>query len=420
MSVRIPEQVRFVVNRIRERLWVKPLVICLFSIMGALAARAADGTGLGKVAPEVSTETIETLLSIMASSMLVIATLAVASMVSAYASASTTATPRSFALVVADDVSQNALSTFTGAFIFSIVALTAAKNDYFGTAGRFTLFVLTVAVFALVIVTFVGWVDRIARLGRLGSTVDKVEAAAASALRRRRQAPALDGVPAAHPPQDGLPLFAPAVGYVQRIDVAALQAFATEVHGRVVVAALPGAFVAPDRPIAHLRCERRDLDVAPVLEAFTIGGDRLFDTDPQFGFVVLSEIAGRALSPAINDPGTAIDVIGTLVRLFTLWVRSTADEPHAPTHDRVEVPELAVRDLFDGAFTALARDGAGMVEVGVRLQEAFRSLASLGDVAVRDAAIHHSRMALAHSERALALPEEIAAVREAARSVAAA
>ncbi len=134
---------------------------------------------------------------------------------------------------------------------------------------------------------------------------------------------------------------------------------------------------------------------------------------------MLSEIAGRALSPAINDPGTAIDVIGTLVRLFTLWVRSTADEPHAPTHDRVEVPELAVRDLFDGAFTALARDGAGMVEVGVRLQEAFRSLASLGDVAVRDAAIHHSRMALAHSERALALPEEIAAVREAARSVAA-
>lgn len=52
-------------------------------------------------------------------------------MVSAYASASRTATPRTFPLVVADDVSQNALSTFVGAFIFSAVSLTAVKNDYF-------------------------------------------------------------------------------------------------------------------------------------------------------------------------------------------------------------------------------------------------------------------------------------------------
>lgn len=406
-----PDRLRFIINRIRERLWVKPLAVCLVSIAGAFVAKIADRTPLAHVAPEISIESIETLLSIMAASMLVIATFAVASMVSAYASASNTATPRSFKLVVADDVSQNALSTFVGAFIFSIVALTAVMNDYFQTAGRFTLFVLTVSVFALVIVTFVRWVDRIARLGRLGTTIDRVEEATAAALRRRRDAPSLRGLPLVRLPQEGQPVFAPTAGYVQRIDIGALQAFATEARGRVAIAALPGAFASPGRPLAYISCEG-EIDRAQVARAFMIGGERLFDDDPRFGFVVLSEIAGRALSPAVNDPGTAIDIIGTLVRLFMLWVEpdETKDSPAA--YDRVEVPELSVRDLFDDAFTAIARDGAGTIEVVVCLQKTFGSLASLDDTDVRDAAVDHARMALTRSEKALELPEEIAAVRE--------
>lgn len=413
MALGTPDRLRFLINRIRERLWVKPLVVCLLSITGVFVAKAADRTQLREIAPDVSVESIETLLSIMAASMLVIATFAVASMVSAYASTSSTATPRSFALVVADDVSQNALSTFVGAFIFSVVALTASKNDYFQTTGRFALFVLTVAVFALVVVTFVRWVDRIARLGRLGTTIDKVEAATASALLRRRGAPALDGLPADEDPQGAQPVFAPTVGYVQRIDVGALQAFATKVRGRVLVAALPGTFAAPGRPVAYITREAAEFDPAEVAQGFVIGGERLFDDDPRFGLVVLSEIAGRALSPAVNDPGTAIDIIGTLVRLFTLWIQSAeAGDSPAPAYDRVEVPELSVRDLFDDAFTAIARDGAGVLEVAARLQKAFQSLASLDDSAVREAAAYHARMALARSEKALGLPEEIATVRE--------
>jgi uncharacterized membrane protein len=175
---------------------VKPLVVCLLSIGAAFVARLADDTDLAQYVPRIAAESVESLLSIMASSMLVIATFSVASMVSAYASASNTATPRSFALVVADDASQNALSTFVGAFIFAIVALTAMKNGYFGKAGVFILFALTVTGFGIVIVTFVRWVDRIARLGRMGSTIGKVEKAAARALERRRDAPTLRGASA--------------------------------------------------------------------------------------------------------------------------------------------------------------------------------------------------------------------------------
>lgn len=420
MIASIADRLRFLVNRLRERLWVKPLAACMISIVGVFMAKAADRTGLRQIAPEVSLESVETLLSVMASSMLVIATFAVASMVSAYSSTSSIATPRSFTLVIADDRSQNALSTFVGAFIFSIVALTAAKNDFFHTAGRFALFALTAAVFALVIITFVRWVDRIARLGRLGTTIEKVEAAAAAALTRRRDAPTLHGVPARRALDNARPVFAPVVGYVQRVDIAALQDFATKIGGRIAVAALPGTFAAPGRPLAHVRCEDPEFDAEQVTDAFAIGGERRFDDDPRFGLVVLSEIAGRALSPAVNDPGTAIAIIGTLVRLFTHWSRPVeAKDSTAPDFDRVEVPEVLVRDMFDDAFTAIARDGAGIFEVAVRLQKAFASLASLGDEAIREAAIHHARIALARSEKALEIPEEAAAIRDLARSVAA-
>ena len=416
----IADRLRFIVNRLRERLWVKPLAICMVSIAGVFVAKAADRTGLWQIAPQVSVESVETLLSVMAASMLVIATFAVGSMVSAYSSTSRTATPRTFTLVIADDMSQNALSVFVGAFIFSIVSLAAVKNDYLQTAGHFALFVLTLAVFALVLFTFVRWVDRIARLGRLGTTIDKVEAATAAALIRRRDTPVLNGVPARRPLDGARSVFAPSVGYVQHIDIAVLQNFATEIQGRVAVAALPGTFAAPGRPLAYVSGEDQKFDDAQVTNAFVIGGERLFDDDPRFGLVVLSEIAGRALSPAVNDPGTAIDIIGTLVRLFTLWSKPVeAEGSSAPAYDRVEVPEVSVRDMFDDAFTAIARDGAGILEVSVRLQKALASLASLSDAAIREASIQHARMALARSEKALDLPEEIAAVRDLAQFAAA-
>jgi uncharacterized membrane protein len=236
------DRLRFFLNRIGERLWVKPLMMCVVSIVWVFVAKTADRAGLGYVVPAVSPESIETLLRIISSSMLVIATLAVASMVSAYASASTTATPRTFALVISDDVSKNALSIIIGAFIFSIVALIALQNDYFGVAGHFALFTLTLAVFAIVIVTFVHWVDSIARLGRLGTTITKAEEATACAIQRRRCAPTLRGVPVGLRRDDAQAIYSQAIGYVQLVDIAALQAHAEKLKLSVTIAALPGTW----------------------------------------------------------------------------------------------------------------------------------------------------------------------------------
>ena len=89
--------------------------------------------------------------------------------------------PRSFVLIVGDDVSQNAFSVFIGAFIFSVVALVAGMNGLnSGRVSQFILFSLTILVLIAIIITFIWWVDNIARLGRLGHTIDKVETTAGS------------------------------------------------------------------------------------------------------------------------------------------------------------------------------------------------------------------------------------------------
>ena len=411
------ESLKFALHRIGERLWVKPLLVCILSVFGVVLASLADGTGLAEVVPAVSEESIETLLKIVAASMLVMATFAVGSMVSAYASASGSATPRSFPLVIADDVSQNALSTFIGVFIFSIVALVALMNGFYDRAGRFALFLLTAVAFALVVIAFVRWVDRIARLGRLGNTIMKVEAAALAAIEARGAAPRLGGIEPTDGSTQGRPAVSSKIGYVQGLNVSGLQKRAETSGLRITVAALPGAFSTPDRPLALVSADSGgpvdDDDLAAVVEAFRIGDDRTFESDPRFGLVVLSEIASRALSPAVNDPGTAIDVTGSLIRLLSRWAALEGEDAEI-RYDRVAVPRLRADDLFDDAFTGIARDGAATIEVGIRLQKALATLVALGSASVRAAGLRHATLALARAENALSFPPDLETLRRVA------
>ncbi|MGM0768376.1 MAG: DUF2254 domain-containing protein [Pseudomonadota bacterium] len=409
----------FRINRLRERLWFRPLVFSVLSVICVFAARLIDGSELSALLPSISRDTVETLLSILAASMLVIATFAVGSMVSAYTSASSNATPRAFNLVLRDDVSQTAHSTFVGSFIYSVVARVAVEEGYFEPTGYFTIFVASMCVFAIVIMVFVGWVDRIARLGLLGPIIDKTERATMLMLKTRRDSPTLGGKPAGAAPFQGEAVVVPAPGHLQEIHVQSLQMWAESANARLRVAALPGDFLMPGDALAWVAFdsppESADWQES-VVGCFTMGPDRVFDQDPRFGFVVLSEIAVRALSPGINDPGTAIKVVQTMIRLLDVWYRESDGETTGVTYDRIEVPELSMRGLFDDAFTAIGRDGAAMVEVAAGLQTALVSLMGQDNQAMAEAARHHSRLALARSEQAMVMTEDIAAVRRAARS----
>jgi uncharacterized membrane protein len=191
----------------------------------------------------------------------------------------------------------------------------------------------------------------------------------------------------------------------------ALQDAAEEMRAEIAVACLPGSFIGPGQPIAYVMKGTSELDERAgkgMADAFLIEPERSYEEDPRFGLIVLSEIAARALSPAVNDPGTAITILGSFIRLLAFWVEPAEDGATAEIrYDRVHVPRLSLNDMFDDAFTAIARDGAGTVEVGIRLQKALRSLAAIGDLEMTAIAGTHSKAAMQRAGHALQLDADI-------------
>ena len=73
--------------------------------------------------------------------------------------------------------------------------------------------------------------------------------------------------------------------------------------------------------------------------------------------------------------------------------------------------------MFDDVFAPIARDGAGMVEIHLRLQKAFLALWGADRAAFSVAATRHSEAALARAEAELKLEPERRAVREVAAKI---
>ncbi|MBK7108806.1 MAG: DUF2254 domain-containing protein [Bacteroidetes bacterium] len=404
------ENLKYFFQKLTSKLWFRPLIFCLISIGIALLGHLADNSFLVDIVPVIEKKSLENLLTNISASMLVIAIFAVGSMISAYSAATGTATPRSFKLIVADDVSQNALSVYIGSFIFSIVASVALRNEYYGQAGTFTLFILTLFVFAVVILTFLRWVERISKLGRLGHTIKKIEEVTFKALENRIDEPYLGGVPQFENAENGIPVFADKVGYVQYIYMSKLQSLAKHYNVTITIKCIPGVFVSDDKPIAYIHNEN-NLDVVDkdkIIKAFSIDNSRSFVYDPRFGLIALSEISSRALSPAINDPGTAIAIIGSHVRLFTFWLKALKENKKAEIkYDKIHVPIIALDDMFEDAFRPIARDGANNIEVMLRLQKAFISLSHAGNSEAKEIAAKHSRAAFERAELAMTFKSDL-------------
>jgi len=75
------ERLRFMLNHLHDRLWLKPLVVCLLSVGAVFLAKLADDTGWMQRLPEISADSVEKILSITAASMLVMATFSAGAMV---------------------------------------------------------------------------------------------------------------------------------------------------------------------------------------------------------------------------------------------------------------------------------------------------------------------------------------------------
>jgi uncharacterized membrane protein len=394
--------------QLTRRLWFRAALFSLGGVATALLAILLRPLIPPDLGARIGAEAVDTILHIMASSMLAVTTFSLGAMVSAYAAAASGVSPRATTLLLEDTKAQNALSAFLGAFLFSIVGVIALSTGLYGQQGRVVLFVVTLAVIAFVVVTLLRWIDYLSRLGRTGETIARVEEAALQALRDRAERPHLGGTAPAAAMQLEHPVAAAEIGYLCHIDMRALEALAATLKTRLHVTCLPGAFVTPSSVL--MRAERRlsDDQLAQARTAFAIREARSFDFDPRFGLSVMSEIGSRALSPAVNDPGTAIDVIGRGVRILSAW--SARRGQAEPEFAHVAAPALSTRDLFEDFFAPLARDGATAPQVMVRILKGLSALAACGDAEMAAEARRQARLVRDRAMAALDFPADRDAV----------
>lgn len=405
------KNIKFLLEKLMQKLWFKPLVFLLLSIAIVLVARLADDSFIVEIVPNIGKDSLDNLISIISSSMLVISVFAVGSMISAFSSGSNVATPRSFELIISDKITQNALSVFIGSFIYSVVVTIALEDSAYGEAGYSILFLLTIVIFAVVILTFLSWVEQISKLGRLNHIIKKAEDATLDAIKERKNEPRMGGAPVMKKSHEGTPLMSSKIGYIQHIKMNTLQELAEALDATFRLNCIPGSFTAPDKPILYLYSKNNvlsDDSLDQIRNAFVIKDNRSFYADPRFGLTVLSEIASKALSSGINDPGTAIAVIGSYVRIFTTWVQHTDNvQIKKITYNRIEVPELSIADMFDDAFLPVARDGADNLEVMIRLQKALMSIANISSADTKKLVGLHARKAFERSKLAMEYQDDL-------------
>jgi len=399
----------WVLSRIRRTLWVR---VSLYAALGVFAALIASLSGQllpGSAPLDISTDAIESLLTIIASSMLAVTTFSVGALTTAYAGATTNATPRATPLLTEDEVVQQTLSTFVGSFLFSIVGLIALKVSFYGSYGRAVLFIGTLLVILMIVIALLRWINRLTKLGRVADTNARIENATDEAMKARIAAPFLGGG-VLLPSESGAPLTSVCVGYVQFINIKALSEISKKLDVDIDVHVLPGNFVFHGSLLVRIVQDAAaitDETARCIREVFTIAPLRTFDEDPRFGLVVLSEVALRALSPAVNDPGTAIDVISRQTRLLSFWGDAwQRAKTTAPEYPRIRVAALQYDDMFEDAFNLVGRDAAGQIDVLLRLVKSLQALTTIGPSASRTAAQHQLDVILARAADKLQSPDD--------------
>ncbi|MCA0919956.1 DUF2254 domain-containing protein [Pseudooceanicola nanhaiensis] len=386
-------------------LYVRVLLIALLAIVAIGLAKI-----FGRLIPPgleglVGADTVDQLLRIIADSMLAVTTFSLGVMAATHRAVSSTWTPRAHQILLQDTTTHTVLATFVGAYLYALLAIILRDTEVFRAQELVVLFGVTCFVLLLIIVAIIRWISHLEVLGSLIETASRVEDQTAIAFDMRCEHAALGCHPLREaPPEDTHAVRARDTGFVQQIFQDVLQDAAETADAKVWLLIPVGRFVHRGEVLARISRADETLEEA-VHRNISIGSLRNFTQDPHFGLLCLSEIGQRALSPGVNDPGTAIDITGRIARILMRQDRPM--DPGEVLHDRLWVPPLDRAALITDTLEPLARDGAGQVEVGLALRRSLTALRSHPDPVIAETAAAVAIRALDRAKAAMTHPHDL-------------
>lgn len=407
---------RSLTERLRDRLYVVPLVIVAGSIAAARITTLLDHSTDADTATAwlltVSVAGGRAIAAAVAAATITVAAIVFSITALSSQIAATQYSPRAVAGFLEDRLQKVVIGLIFGTFVFSLLVLADLSGVPYADPGTQSSLSVT---FVLILgiasaVAIVAYLDHSLRRMRIDAVVRRIAEAAAAAVRNQDRERTVDESPEERSRPESSPhrVCSTRTGWVLVIDAAGLArslptGSLARVEVRVGEAAFAGDLLATvwaddGDPVSIQRRVQR---------AIRLGRDRTSGRDAGYGIRQLVDIGLRALSPGINDPTTAIDVVQHLK--LPLREILTLEPPRrvyaGPNGQRVFLPEAPSRSgRVRAAFSELRLAAA---QQPVVLETIVEVLADLVDEL--DAADHEARTSELRRQAEMAVDLALAA-----------
>lgn len=380
-------RLRGIWNDLQSSLWFRPIVTTLLVIGLALGTTTLERSLPLPSVFAIDPDNARLVLSSIASSMLTVVALTFSIIMVALTLASQQFSPRILGNFVRDQASQNVLSIFIGTFIYSLLVM--GRIDETANAPFIPILSVIIAIlFALLGVgALIYFIDHISRTIRANYIMADISTQTIetmhqvfSELQRRDSQPAATVELASPPAAASAAVVSPQSGYIQAIDFDRLVRVAQEHDLFIQIERMVGDFVAEDSLLLRLWPDRgRSAALTEQMnEAFDIGPERTMFEDVLFGIRQLVDIALKAISPAVNDPTTAVNCIDALSNI--LIQAAQYPNPCSQHYDeagavRVIGRHVTFTALVDLAFDQIRHYARSEVTVTLHLLNALMEIA---------------------------------------------
>jgi uncharacterized membrane protein len=228
------------------------------------------------------------------------------------------------------------------------------------------------------------FIHHISRAISVNHIVDRIASETEAIVDEMMRWPHRPDRPASHDPRPGYTwettLTSQVSGYIRFIDTRRLVAVAKSYHIKVDVLRRVGHFIPTGVPLMKLsKGDRMPPEgIEELRGAFDLGPARTLQQDVEFGALQIVDIALKAISPAVNDPTTAIGSVDQLSRILIRF--ASRETPDSILYDppgvfRVHVPWIGFERLLDSAFEQIRLYSRSDVAVSLRLLRALADIA---------------------------------------------
>jgi uncharacterized membrane protein len=363
---------------LKSALWIVPFVAIVFVLAIAPLLRLLDArlgwrlTGLDIAGAQALYQTVITLT-------LSFVVFTFGSLLVAIQVASGQLTPRIIATtLLRDNVVRYSVGLFVFTLVFSVMSLNRLEKNVPELVALITA-LLGIACIAM----FLFFIDYAARLLRPVSILARVAAEGLTVIESvyLERVDEVADVAVATPPPLGSPRrivqHAGTSEIVLAVDLETLVEEARRAGGTIEFIPQVGDFVAGEEPLFALYDGAADIEDRRLLATVAFGPERTMEQDPMFAFRILVDIALKALSPAINDPTTAVLAIDQVHRLLrVVGKRRLREEEIADDRGRRRVVYRTPNweDYVHMAFIEIRACGATSVQVVRRLRAMLDNL----------------------------------------------